>query len=135
MKTIIFTLIFVVYVQSVFSVPGHGSHSHTTSSSSEVYEEPEFHSSIRTRNTSLFEQLLPFEEDLNIRNSRDQSPLTLSIILSETGMMTSLLEGGAQLDLKNKIDQGALRYASRFVKKILKKYNQIGLFCRQSFRR
>jgi len=133
MKINILTFILIVYVQSVFSAQRFKSDSHNLSV--ESYEEPKFHSSIRTRNIDLFTQLLPFEQDLNIRNSRGQTPLTLAIILSEMEMITALLDNGAQLDLTNKVDQDALKYVGHPVKKILKRYGQIGLFCLNFFKK
>ena len=122
MKTTILTLILVGCIYSVFAEV-------------EVYEEPEIHSSIRMRNINLFNQLLPVEENLSIRNSRGQSPLTLAMILSETDMMRSLLDNGAQLDLNNPVDQHALKYASRPVRQILKQYHQVKLFCHWAFKK
>ncbi len=131
MKTILLLLILIGYAHPVFSM-----HKKTNHRLPQVYEEPELHASIRKKNVDLFEKLLSQSQgkDLSVRNSRDQTPLTLALIVEEPDMIRSLLEKGAQLDLDNPTDQGALKYAGRPIRKILRKYRQIKSRCQRIFR-
>ena len=120
---------------------------------SQVYEEPTLHRAVRSdnyeavidillsairrghRNGDLY--FLSSGEYLNIntRNSRGQSPLTLAVLLSRLNFVGILLGGGASLDLKNNMDRAALEYADSSVKKLLKQNGQSLPFCQHIFRR
>ncbi len=127
MKNIFFLLTF----SFIFFTSWADSHSE----SSQLYQESELHQYIRNRDVNGVEKLLPSEPDLYVRNSRGQTPLTLAVLLSERDIATLLLDKGAKLDLKDSVDQVALEYANRSVKKLLKKYGQTGSFCQRIFRR
>ena len=135
MKIFLLALVFIGYVCPVFSVQRFRDRSYKASAAPAVYREPELHASIRARDVDLFTQLLPLEKDLNLRNSRGQSPLVIAMLFSDTNMLVSLLKNGSSAGLNHPVDQQVLKFANRRVKKILKKYNQIKSFCQRMFTR
>ena len=135
MRIFLSALVLAGCIQSAFSTARFRTRFYGVSQAPEVYEEPEFHAAVRAKNKELFEQLLPLQEDLNTRNSRGQSPLSLAVGLSEVDMAEVLLEKGAQLDLSHPKDQQALKYARPPMKKLLKKYKQTKGFCPWLFKK